>query len=321
LRSEGEDVAQQGLSEEQDLGAEALSAARSGSLMRLATYASVSVAIVLIVIKAVALNYTGSVALLSSLIDSLLDLAASLINLVAVSHALEPADREHRFGHGKAESIAGLGQAAFITGSAVFLLFEAGDRLIHPSPVENGAIGVGVMAFTIVLTFALVQFQSYVVRKTGSVAITADSLHYKSDLLMNAGVIVALLLSTQLGWHALDPIFAIAIAIYILSAAWKIVKESFDMLMDREFADEDRERIREIALDHAEVQEMHDLRTRSSGTSSFIQLHLELDGEITLTRAHDIADEVEAKIRAAFPTADVIIHQDPAGLEEDTPAF
>jgi ferrous-iron efflux pump FieF len=321
LRIEGGNVAQQGVSEKQDLGTEAPSTARSRSLMRFATYASVSVAIVLIVVKAVALKYTGSVALLSSLIDSLLDLAASLINLVAVSHALEPADREHRFGHGKAESIAGLGQAAFITGSAVFLLFEAGDRLVHPSPVENGAIGVGVMAFSILLTLALVQFQHYVVRKTGSVAITADSLHYKSDLLINASIIVALVLSTQLGWHALDPIFAIGIAIYILSAAWKIVRNSFDMLMDREFSDGDRERIRGIALDHAEVREMHDLRTRSSGTSSFIQLHLELDGEMTLMRAHDIADEVEAKIRAAFPTADVIIHQDPAGLEEDIPAF
>ncbi|MEE8546430.1 MAG: cation diffusion facilitator family transporter [Alphaproteobacteria bacterium] len=289
--------------------------------MRAATYASVSVALVLIVVKAVALAYTDSVALLSSFIDSLLDLGASLINLVAVSHALAPADREHRFGHGKAESIAGLGQAAFITGSAVFLLFEAGDRLIHPSPVENGAIGVGVMAFSIVLTFALVQFQRYVVRSTGSVAISADSLHYKGDLLMNASVILALVLSTQLGWHTLDPIFAIAIAIYILSAAWKIVTNSFDMLMDREFADGERERIREIALSHAEVREMHDLRTRSSGTSSFIQFHLELDGEMTLLRAHEIADEVEAKIRTAFPAADVIIHQDPEGLEQDTPVF
>lgn len=316
-------MAQEGVSEKQDLGGGAAgpSTARAHSLMRFATYASVTVAIVLIVIKAVALKFTGSVALLSSLIDSLLDLAASLINLVAVSHALEPADREHRFGHGKAESIAGLGQAAFITGSAVFLLFEAGDRLFDPSPVENGALGVGVMAVSIVMTFALVRFQRYVVRETESVAITADSLHYQSDLLMNAGVILALVLSTQFGWHALDPIFAIAIAIYILSAAWKIVRNSFDMLMDREFADADRERIREIALAHAEVRAMHDLRTRSSGTSSFIQLHLELDGEMTLMRAHDIADVVEAKIRAAFPRAEVIIHQDPEGLEKDTPAF
>ena len=316
-------MAQESVSEKQDIGAptEGRSVARSGTLMRVATYASVSVALVLIVVKAVALAYTDSVALLSSFIDSLLDLGASLINLVAVSHALAPADREHRFGHGKAESIAGLGQAAFITGSAVFLLFEAGDRLIHPSPVENGAIGVGVMAFSIVLTFALVQFQRYVVRSTGSVAISADSLHYKGDLLMNASVILALVLSTQLGWHTLDPIFAIAIAIYILSAAWKIATNSFDMLMDREFADGERERIREIALSHAEVREMHDLRTRSSGTSSFIQFHLELDGEMTLLRAHEIADEVEAKIRTAFPAADVIIHQDPEGLEQDTPVF
>ena len=297
------------------------SSAEAARLMRLATHASVTVAGFLILIKLAAWLYTDSISLLSTLIDSLLDAVASLINLFAVRHALAPADREHRFGHGKAESIAGLGQAAFITGSAVFLLFEAGDRLIHPSPVENGAIGVGVMGFSIVLTFGLVQFQRYVVRRTGSVAISADSLHYKGDLLMNASVILALVLSTQLGWHTLDPIFAIAIAIYILSAAWKIATNSFDMLMDREFADGERERIRDIALSHAEVREMHDLRTRSSGTSSFIQFHLELDGAMTLLRAHEIADEVEAKIRTAFPAADVIIHQDPEGLEQDTPVF
>ncbi len=311
------------MSERQDTLAnvDGLGDKRSRSLMRLATYASVSVATVLIAVKLGAWLTTHSVAMLSSLVDSLLDLAASVINLVAVRHALTPADREHRFGHGKVESIAGLGQAAFITGSAVFLLFEAGDRLIHPRPVENGAVGIGVMLFSIGLTLVLVQFQRYVVRKTGSVAVLADSLHYKSDLLVNAGVIVALGLSTQFGWHVLDPIFAIAIALYILSAAWEIVTNSFDMLLDREFADQERERIRALVMSHAEVRDMHDLRTRSSGTRSFIQLHLELDGEMTLLHAHEIADEVEAQIMAAYPNAEVIIHEDPEGIEEDTPSF
>ena len=302
-------------------GAIGVTVERSALLMRLATYASVAVAVVLIAMKVVAWLYTGSVAMLSSLIDSLLDLGASLINLVAVRQALIPADREHRFGHGKVESIAGLGQAAFIAGSAVFLLFEAGNRLIHPRPVENGAIGIGVMVFSIVVTFALVQFQRHVVRKTGSVAISADSLHYKGDLLMNASVIVALILSTQFGLHALDPVFAIGIALYILSAARQIVTTSFDMLLDREFADDDRDRIRAIVTSHPDVRNMHDLRTRSSGTHSFIQLHLELDGAITLVRAHEIADAVETEIKAAFPSAEVIIHQDPEGIEEDTPSF
>jgi ferrous-iron efflux pump FieF len=294
---------------------------KAATLMRLATYASVSVAGVLLLIKLVAWILTDSVAMLSSMVDSLLDIGASMINLVAVRHALTPADREHRFGHGKMESIAGLGQAAFIAGSAVFLLFEAGSRFVHPRTVENGAIGIGVMVFSIVLTFGLVQFQSYVVRKTGSVAISADSIHYKADLLMNMGVIVALVLATGFGWHIVDPIFAILVAFYILFSAWKIASTSVDMLMDREFGDADRARIREIALDHPEVHGMHDLRTRSSGTNAFIQFHLVLDSEITLLHAHDIADEVEIQVRAAFPFAEVIIHQDPEGIEEDTPTF
>ena len=298
-----------------------LTLARSGSLMRRATYASVSVATVLIAVKFVSWLYTDSVALLSSLVDSVLDVAASLINLIAVRHAVTPADREHRFGHGKVESIAGLGQAAFIAGSAAFLLFQAGERLIHPRPVENGAIGISVMVFAILLTFVLLQYQRYVVRKTGSVAISADSLHYKGDLLVNASIIVALILSTQFGWHTLDPIFAIGVALYILTAAKGIVMRSFDMLLDRELADDDRARIRAIAMAHAEVRNMHDLRTRSSGTQAFIQLHLELDGEITLLRAHEIADAVEAAIMAAFPNAEVIIHQDPEGIEEHSAVF
>lgn len=302
-------------------GAGSLPLERSASLMRIASYASVSVAAILIAVKFVAWLYTDSVALLSSFVDSVLDAAASLINLIAIRHAVTPADREHRFGHGKVESIAGLGQAAFIAGSAVFLLFAAGDRLLHPQPVENGAVGIGVMAFSILLTFALVQYQRYVVHKTGSVAISADSLHYKGDLLVNASIIVALVLSTQLGWHVLDPLLAIAVALYILSGAWSIVTQSFDMLLDRELADADRARIRTIVMAHPEVHDMHDLRTRSSGTQAFIQLHLELDGELTLLRAHEIADAVEAEIKTAFPGAEVIIHQDPEGIEEKTATF
>lgn len=291
-------------------------AAASGRLMRAATYAAVSVASILILAKLAAWIATDSLAILGSLIDSILDAAASLINFVAVRHSLAPADAEHRFGHGKAEALAALGQAAFISGSAVFLLFEAGSRMVHQPTVTNGTIGMSVMAFAIVLTFALVQFQRYVVRRTGSLAIRADSLHYKGDLLMNVSVIAALMLVYFLDWPYADQIFAVGIALYLLYNAWEIIKGAFDQLMDREFPDETRGRIRDIALGHAEVRDMHDLRTRASGTGAFIQLHLELDGEISLADAHTIADEVEAKIRAAFPGAEVIIHQDPAGLDE-----
>ena len=294
---------------------------RSGRLMRIASYASVSVAGTLVVLKILAWLVTDSVALLSSLVDSLLDIGASAINLFAIRHALTPADREHRFGHGKAEYIAGLGQAAFISGSAVFLMFEAGSRFVHPRPIENLPVGIWVMVVSIILTLGLVQFQSYVVRVTGSVAISADRLHYRSDLLVNMGIIIALLLATKLEWNAADPLFAVAIALYILYLAWALARRSFDMLMDREFADEDRERIREIALAHPEVHGVHDLRTRSAGSSSFIQFHLVLASEIPLLRAHEISDEVEANVLAEFPAAEVIIHQDPEGIEEDTPTF
>ena len=195
-------------------------------LLRQATYASVSVAGCLILVKLAAWLYTDSVSLLSTLIDSLLDAAASLINLIAVRHALMPADREHRFGHGKAEPLAALSQTAFIAGSALFLIFEAGQRLFDPRPVLHGGVGIAVMVFAIVATFALTRFQAHVVRETGSVAIKADSLHYVGDMLVNGAVIVALLLASELGWDLADPLFGLAIAGYIAFIAWRIVRGS-----------------------------------------------------------------------------------------------
>jgi len=289
--------------------------------MRQATYASVTVAGTLIVAKGAAWAITDSVAMLSALIDSLLDALASIINLFAVRHALQPADREHRFGHGKAESLAGLGQAAFITGSAVFLIFEALQRLARPVAVEHGGVGIAVSVYAIIATLGLVLYQSYVVRRTKSVAIAADSLHYKSDLALNASVIAALVLSGTFGFAYADPVFAIGIAAFVLFSAWQIFKRSYDELMDREFPQEVRQKIREIATAPAEVIDMHDLRTRSSGRDSFIQLHLELPSDISLMEAHRIADDVELRLRDAFPEAEVIIHQDPAGVEEDHPVF
>lgn len=290
---------------------------QAARLMRWATYASVAVAVTLIGAKAVVLAYTGSVALLSSLVDSTLDGVASIVNLVAVGHALTPADREHRFGHGKAESLAALGQAALVAGSAVFLIWAAGSRLIQPAAVSEGAAGIAVMVASMALTGALVAFQHYVVRRTGSLAIAADQLHYKSDFLMNAVVIAALALAFYGGWILADPLFAIAIALYILYNAWVIFRGALDQLMDRELPEAQRRQIREIVLGHPDVRQVHDLRTRTSGTRSFIQLHLELDGAMTLYRAHVIADTVEAEIELVFPGAEVIIHQDPAGVEED----
>lgn len=284
--------------------------------MRWATYASVAVAIILIVIKIMAYLVTGSVAILSSLIDSFLDFIASGINLFAVRHALVPADHDHRYGHGKAEAIAGLAQATFIVGSALFLIFEAINRFSHQQALENGMVGIGVMLITIALTALLVKFQRYVVKKTGSIVITADSLHYLGDLLLNLSVIVALILSIYLDWQIADPIFALMIALYILRSAWVIGELSLAQLMDQELPDEVREEIKAIALQHPEVLNLHELRTRSSGRQYFFQLHLEMDGELKLKEAHQIANAVEIEICKAFPNAEVIIHEDMEGLHE-----
>ncbi|HDY85892.1 MAG TPA: cation diffusion facilitator family transporter, partial [Methylophaga sp.] len=240
-----------------------------------------------------------------------LDVLASLVNLFAVRHALHPADREHRFGHGKAEPLAGMGQAMFIAGSAVLLLLQAAGRIINPQQMGTGfEIGIGVMVFSMVATFALISYQQYVIKHTNSTAIKADRLHYKTDLLVNASVIVALLL-TFYGWAGFDAIFALGIAIFILYSAWDIVKESIDLLMDHELPDEEREKIREIVLKHPGTQGFHDLRTRRSGTMVFIQLHLELDSKLSLLAAHNIADQLERDLSSLFTEAEVIIHEDP----------
>ncbi len=278
--------------------------------MRLATYASVATASVLILVKFIAWTLTDSLSLLATLIDSLLDVAASLVNLVAIRRALVPPDREHRFGHGKAEPLAALGQSAFIAGSAIFLVIQATQRISRPTPVLHGEIGIAVMGFSIVATLALVLFQRYVISKTSSLAIRADSLHYVGDILVNAAVILALLLVSQFGWTFVDPLFAMAIAAYILFNAWIIARGALDMLMDRELPEEERQRIHKVILENHEVLGMHDLRTRASGPQTFIQCHIEMDGELSLHQAHSIADRVENQLREAFPGAEVIIHQD-----------
>lgn len=290
-------------------------------LRRGATYASVAVAMVLIAVKFAAWLDTGSVALLSSLIDSLLDLVASIVNLLAVRHAMSPADREHRFGHGKAEPLAVLGQSAFIIGSALLLLAEAVRRMIAPAAVHNPPAGIAVMVFSIAVTVALVFYQRHVVRRTGSIAITADELHYRGDLILNGSVIAALVLGAISGLEILDPLFGAAIGIWIIYSAAKLARLSLVQLMDRELPDDEREKIREIALSHPEVAAAHDLRTRVAGPTAFIQIHIEMDGRMSLLRAHEVSDDVEMRLRAAYPNAEIIIHQDPEGVEEPRSSF
>jgi ferrous-iron efflux pump FieF len=282
-------------------------------LMRLATYASISVASVLIVAKLVAWGMSDSISLLATLIDSVLDALASLINQVAVRHALTPADKEHRFGHGKAEALAGLSQSMFIAGSAGFLLLEAGRRIINPTPVEAPGIGMLVMVFSIFATMLLLGVQNHVIRKTNSTAIKADAMHYRVDLLVNGSVILALWLSAR-GWSEFDALFAFAIAIYILYSAWEIIRVSYDQLMDRELPDEQRETIKQRVLQHKKVRGLHDLRSRHSGVMTFIQLHLELDDDLSLLEAHKISDEVEMSLLKVFPGSEIIIHIDPQSV-------
>ena len=289
--------------------------------MRLATYASIAVAATLIITKFFIWRITGSVALLSSLLDSALDVMASLINAFAVHQALQPADREHRFGHGKAEALAALAQALIVGGSAIFLIMEAGNRLVHPKFIENGGWGIAVMALSLVLSIVLVRFQRKVVRETGSLAVSADAAHYATDTVINVGVLAGLALMTFLGWSLLDPLIAIAVSFYLIATALKVARAAFDMLMDREFGDDVRKTIRDTVLAHPEVKAMHDLRTRSSGIHSFIQFHLEMDPKLTLEEAHRISDEVERSLYVKFPHAEVLIHEDPAGMGENRPSF
>ncbi|MEP5230351.1 MAG: cation diffusion facilitator family transporter [Alloalcanivorax sp.] len=286
---------------------------REHRLLLMAGLASVLTALILIAAKAIAWLMTGSVSLLASLVDSVMDSIASLINFFAIRYSLVPPDEEHRFGHGKAEALAGLGQAVFIAGSSVFLIHQSVSKLMDPQPISENGTGVAVMVFSIVLTFGLLLIQKYVVRETGSTAIEADSLHYLSDLAVNAGIIIVLVVS-QFGYLWLDGAVGLVIAIFILFSAWHIAYESAQLLLDREIPGEVREVITAIVADHPQALGFHDLRTRQSGRTQFIQLHVDMDQNLTLLQAHDLATRIETRIQEAFPMADVIIHQDPVAV-------
>ncbi|MFT7178600.1 MAG: ferrous-iron efflux pump FieF [Oceanospirillaceae bacterium] len=282
-------------------------------LIKLATWASVLVALSLIIIKTWAWDQTQSVSLLASLIDSIMDSAASLINFFAVRYAMAPADKEHRFGHGKAEALAGLAQALLILSSIGLLLSLTLGRLWDPVVVEKTPLGISVMIASMVLTAALIVLQQHVVKRTQSTAIEADSLHYVSDLFMNFGVIIALVLAAY-GFYGADPYLALGISAYIVYSAWGIAKTAFHLLLDHELSDEERLIITQLALTQPLVLGMHDLRSRQSGHMQFIQLHLDLQDDMLLMHAHDVADALEQRIIEVFPYADVIIHLDPVSV-------
>ena len=280
-------------------------------LLRLATRASVAVALILIVLKATVWISTGSVSLLAGLIDSLMDAAASIINLFAVGYALKPADKEHRFGHGKAEALAGLAQSAFITGSAVLVLLQGVNRLLNPEPLDTAWAGVAVMVFSIAATLGLLAIQKHVIARTNSTAVGADSLHYRSDLLLNLSIIIALLLA-HFGIQQADALFGLGIALFIGYGAVRIGLDAIQILMDHELPDEVRAEALRIARSVPDVIDVHDLRTRQSGQHWFMQLHLELPATLTLADAHERGEQARLAIMARYPQADVLVHKDPA---------
>lgn len=275
-------------------------------------------AFILIAIKLAAWLATGSVALLTSAVDALVNAAASTVTFIGVRYAERPADREHRFGHGKAEAIAAFTQATMLAGSALVLVFQAAQRLISPQALEQIELGLGVIAGSMLAAAALVLMQTWVVRKTGSTAIAADRAHYQTDVAVNAAVLAALGVTRWTGWQRVDPSFALAIAVYMLWNARGIAMEALAQLLDRELTETDRGRIKNAVLACAGAANIHDLRTRYAGDRTFVEYHLEVDGGLSVSKGHETADATEAAVATLLPgRVEVTAHLEPEGIDDD----
>jgi len=285
-------------------------------LMAHAARVSVTVAGTLILAKAGVYFCSGSVAILASLADSTVDLMASLFLLGGVHIAVRPPDRDHRFGHGKAEALAAFAQAAFILGSVGVLTYQAIQRIVNPELATAGVPGIILMVASSIATVGLVLYQRSVIRRTGSIAIAADSVHYQGDLALNSAVLTSIVLTLIWPWPFWDPIFALLVAAFLVRSALAVARDAVDQLMDKEAPRETRTEIERVTLSHPDTRGMHDLRTRQSSGVLFVDLHLELDAHLSLQQAHDITNEVEALLSAALPHANVTIHQEPAGLDD-----
>lgn len=291
-------------------------AARSRLTAR-AAFASVAVALLLLALKGYAAWRTGSVAMLGSVADTGLDLIASLVTLWGVHVAAAPADREHRFGHGKAEALAALFQVVLIAISAVGIAIRAVGRLLEGATTADAEYGIAVSILALGLTLALIAYQRRIIAATGSVAIRADNVHYQSDLLLNGSVIAALVLDQYLGVPGADPLFGVAIALWLLWGAWRSAGLAIDQLMDKEWPEEKRRRFLAVAAQHPELKGIHDLRTRTSGAHDFVQFHVWVAPDISVAAAHRVMDEVEAKLAAEFPGVEILIHPDPQGHRDE----
>ena len=290
---------------------------KNNRLKKMAVTASVSVSASLALIKLLASLYTGSLAVLSSLVDSLSDIFSSLITYIAVKFSSLPASEQHRYGYGKAEALSALIQSAFIAGSGVFVVYEGISRFISPRPVDGAGVGMVVMIVCTLITIALIGFQKYVVKKTASLAVSADSAHYMVDIITNLSIVAGLAVVKIFEIYWFDTLAALFISAYLLINAYKIAREAVALLMDKELSDEIRSEIERLVTECDFCRGIHDLRTRDLGGMYMFELHLELDGDLPLTKAHDLTDEVEDKLKLHFPNAQVIIHQDPAGLKEN----
>ena len=283
------------------------------SLTARAAMASIAMALFLIVLKAWAALQTSSMAMLGSLADSILDLLASIVVLFGVRIAAQPADTDHRFGHGKAEALAALVQVIIIAISALFIGYRSVERLMAGAQTQDAELGIGVSLVAILFTIALISYQRYVVRRTGSVAISTDRLHYASDLMLNASVIVALVLDQYAGLAGADAIFGLLIALWLLWGAWRSSSHALDQLMDREWPADLRATFLAACSEYPELTGLHDLRTRTSGTHHFAQFHVWVPSDWTVAQAHERMDRIEEELQHRFPATEILMHLDPEG--------
>lgn len=287
---------------------------KQNNLIKSASYLSFTIAAIILIIKTYGWFITNSQSILASLIDSMLDISSSFVNLIAIRFAFQPPDYHHRFGHEKVQDLTIFSQSMFFFASALFTCFSSFKSLTDGNSPENIVYGTNIMYLCIFLTVILVLYQTYVIKKTHSEIIKVDKLHYFTDLLTNILVIISINLSSHF-WF-IDPLSGIAISLYIFYASYSLFKKAFKNLIDQELPEEDRRKIIEIVNKHRKVKGMHDMKTRYAAHKPFIQCHLELDGNISLYNAHEISDEILLEILKEFPGAEIIIHQDPYGLEE-----
>ena len=290
---------------------------RASAIKTVATQATLTVAALLVIVKLAGWLVTGSMALLASAIDALVDTGASIVTFLGVRYAQRPPDRDHRFGHGKSEAIAAFTQSTFLAGAACVLAFQSVERLVFPVELDALEIGVWLIAGSLLAACGMVAMQTWAVRKTGSTAIAADRAHYLADIALNAAVLLALGVTRWTGWTRADPAFALAISAYMLRNAYAIAQDALEQLLDRELPSEDRSRIKDAVRACAGVRDIHDLRTRFSGDRTFVEYHLEVDPGATVDIGHAIGDATETAVQKLLPgTVEATAHIEPHGIAD-----